>query len=325
MSVANSNLDRYRVVSRLGSGGMATVMLGEDTLLGRQVALKRLHTTGDVRGVSRLKREALLGASVSHPNLVGIYDVFTSDEHDLVIVMEYVPGETLREALNREHRLPGAEALRVLAGTAAGLDAIHRERIVHRDVKPSNILLGTDGAVKVADLGIASIPEQTRITTTGSMIGSLSYMAPEQLRGRPVDDGDRRLRAVRGRLRGPVRDARPGPRPTPLPSRTRSRRCPRPTCVRPGRRRRQRPPSCSARGMSRDPAERPASAGELIGRLRRGAGARGHGAGGAAARRPGRRRHGRRRRPSRRGSCPLGPATRSPRMRRPAVGVQERD
>ena len=160
---------------------MATVALGEDTVLGRPVALKRLHTTEDVRGLSRLKREALLGASVSHPNLVAIYDVVTTEEHDLVIVMEYVAGETLRQALNRDHRLPVAEALRVLQGAAAGLDAIHRHGIVHRDVKPSNILLGTDGAVKVADLGIASVPEQTRITTAGSMVGSLSYMAPEQL------------------------------------------------------------------------------------------------------------------------------------------------
>ena len=172
-----SNLDRYRTISRLGSGGMATVLLAEDELLGRQVALKRLSTE-DVRGLSRLRREALLGASISHQNLVSIYDVISSDDDGLVIVMEYVPGETLGEKLAREGRLAPAEALRILTGVAAGLDAIHQMGIVHRDVKPPNILLGSGGVVKLADLGIASVQDRTRITSAGTVLGSFRYMAP---------------------------------------------------------------------------------------------------------------------------------------------------
>src|SRR5438105_4594551 len=131
---------------------MARVDLAQDTLLDRRVALKRMNETSDARGVSRLRREAMTGASLSHPNLVSIYDVCTGDDGRLVLVMEYVAGETLRARINRESKLPVDEALPILEGVAAGLDAIHSRGIVHRDVKPSNILLSTDGAVKVADL-----------------------------------------------------------------------------------------------------------------------------------------------------------------------------
>jgi hypothetical protein len=183
------DLARYRFISTLGAGGMATVTLAEDTRLGRQVALKRMAGAVDPRGLSRLRREALAGASVSHPNLVSVYDVVAAPDGDLVIVMEYVRGETLRDALSRRPRFAAAEALRILDGVAAGLDAIHRQGIVHRDVKPSNILLGADGSIKIADLGIASVPERTRITTAGSVLGSLSYMAPEQLDDAPSTPG----------------------------------------------------------------------------------------------------------------------------------------
>jgi serine/threonine protein kinase len=185
MVAVTGTLDRYREIRRLGSGGMATVMLAEDTLLGREVALKRM-TVADVRGLSRLRREALVGASISHPNLVSIYDVLTTDDDEVVIVMEYIPGETLRDRIEREGKLPVDEALRILEGTAAGLDAIHERGIVHRDVKPPNILLSRDGSVKLADLGIASAPDRTRLTTAGQVLGSFSYMAPEQLEDGPV-------------------------------------------------------------------------------------------------------------------------------------------
>src|ERR1700744_6290428 len=153
MSVG-AKLDRYRLISKLGAGGMATVDLAEDTRLGRLVALKRMAGAVDVTGLSRLRREALAGASLNHPNLVSVYDILTLEDGDLVIVMEYVEGETLRDRLARAGALAPSEALPILTGAAAGLDGIHSAGIVHRDVKPSNILLGSDGAVKVADLGV---------------------------------------------------------------------------------------------------------------------------------------------------------------------------
>jgi serine/threonine-protein kinase len=165
---------------------MATVTLAQDTLLGREVALKRLSGTHDRRSLSRLRREALVGASISHPNLVSIYDVITVGAGDVIIVMEYVAGETLGDRLAREGALPGLEALRILEGVAAGLDAIHRRHIVHRDVKPANILLGHDGAVKLTDLGVAAAPDRTQITTAGTLLGSFAYMAPEQLDDAPA-------------------------------------------------------------------------------------------------------------------------------------------
>ncbi|MEO6859688.1 MAG: serine/threonine-protein kinase [Solirubrobacteraceae bacterium] len=176
-----AKLDRYRSVRILGAGGMGTVSLAQDTVLGRQVALKRVTGTAGGTEMLRLRREALVGASVSHRNLVSIYDVEENDEGELVIVMEYVEGETVRDAVAREGGLPSAEALRILEGAAAGLDAIHAQGIVHRDVKPANVLLGHDGSVKVADLGIAAVADRTRITSAGDVLGSLSYMAPEQL------------------------------------------------------------------------------------------------------------------------------------------------
>ncbi|MEA2146563.1 MAG: eukaryotic-like serine/threonine-protein kinase [Solirubrobacteraceae bacterium] len=185
MAVLNK-LSRYRDISTLGSGGMATVVLAQDTLLGRQVALKRMHTAADPSGTSRLRREALVGASISHANLVSVYDVVTTDEGDVVIVMEYVEGENLREALRREGQLPVTETVRILEGVAAGLDAIHQQGIVHRDVKPANILLGTNSSVKLADLGIAAVSDRTRITSAGTVLGSFSYMAPEQLEDAPA-------------------------------------------------------------------------------------------------------------------------------------------
>lgn len=261
-----SNLARYRYISTLGSGGMATVTLAEDTLLGRPVALKRMAGAADARGLSRLRREALLGASVSHPNLVSIYNVVTSEDGELVIVMEYVSGETLRGALVRRGKLPADEAIRILEGVAAGLDTIHQRGIVHRDVKPSNILLGADGTVKVADLGIASVPERTRITTAGSVIGSLSYMAPEQLEDAPSTPAIDvyALAAVAFEvLTG--RKARREPNPVALAHAISTQ--PPPDLRDPW----PEAPAAAAElligGMSREPAARPRSAGELIGRL----------------------------------------------------------
>jgi serine/threonine protein kinase len=260
-------LARYRIVSKLGSGGMATVDLAEDTLLGRRVALKRMSGEADVPGLTRLRREALVGASFSHPNLVSVYDVLNSDDGHLVIVMEYIEGETLREVLTRRGRLPVDEALPILAGVAAGLDAINERGIVHRDVKPSNILLGSGGTVKLADLGIVSAPDRTRITSSGAVIGSLSYMAPEQLSDAPTTRAIDvyALAAVTFEVLSGVKARREG-NVVALAHAIST----------------QDPPSLQSawpdaprgldavlqRAMARDPLRRPRSAGELVARLR---------------------------------------------------------
>ncbi len=242
---------------------MATVDLAEDTLLGRRVALKRMGGTVDVTGLSRLRREALAGASLNHPNLVSVYDILTLEGGELVIVMEYVEGETLRELLTRRGALPAADALRLLAGAAAGLDAIHGAGIVHRDVKPSNILLGEDGAIKVADLGVASVPDRTQITTSGSIIGSLNYMAPEQLDAGPATPAIDiyALAAVAFEMLSGVK-AREAPNPVALAHAIATKPPPSLGEVWPAA-----PPAATdllARAMSRDPRARPAAAGELV-------------------------------------------------------------
>jgi serine/threonine protein kinase len=181
--------DRYRVIDRVGSGGMATVLLAEDERLGRQVAVKRLHAESPEDTARRFRREARLGASLNHPNVVSVYDI-VSDDEGVLIVMEYVEGETLRDAIERGP-LPPERAVEVLRGVAGALDHAHGEGIVHRDVKPANVLLGRDGRIKLADLGIATAVEGTRITMSGTVLGTAAYMAPEQLEGhKPGPEAD---------------------------------------------------------------------------------------------------------------------------------------
>jgi eukaryotic-like serine/threonine-protein kinase len=259
---------RYREIERLGAGGMATVTLAEDTLLGREVALKRVYGTGDPHGSLRLKREALVGASLNHPNLVSVYDAETADDGDVVIVMEYVEGETLSDLLRTRGRMRPEEALRVLEGVAAALDAIHVRGIVHRDVKPANILLGREGAVKLADLGVADVADRTRITSSGAVVGSFSYMAPEQLDGASPSPGMDiyALAAVAFEaLAG--QKARPESNPLALAHAISTQAPPDLRDFWP-----QAPAAAAAvlrRGMSADPQKRPATAGELVGELRK--------------------------------------------------------
>ena len=165
---------------------MATVYLAEDERLGRKVAIKRLHADSPEDTERRFTREAKVGASLNHPNLVWIFDTVT-DEDGVLIVMEYVDGPTLAREVSDE-RLEPHRAVEVVAGVAAALDYAHEEGVVHRDVKPANILLGRRGVVKLADLGIAAVTtaEHTRITQSGIMLGTASYMAPEQLEGEKI-------------------------------------------------------------------------------------------------------------------------------------------
>jgi serine/threonine-protein kinase len=173
---------RYRVIGPLGSGGMATVLLCEDQRLGRRVAVKRLHAHSPDDVARRFTREAKVGASLNHPNLVSVFDTATDDE-GVLIVMELVEGETLRDAIQRGP-LSRDHALRVLRDVASALDHAHLQGVVHRDVKPANVLLREDGVAKLVDMGIAVAADSTRITRSGTVLGSAPYMAHEQLEGR---------------------------------------------------------------------------------------------------------------------------------------------
>ena len=169
---------RYELEGELGRGGMAVVYAARDTEIGRRVALKVLaaHLAGDEGFRARFLREARIAGSLSHPNLVRVYDI---DEHDGLpcIVMELVEGGTLEGG-----RLSLAEAAQV----AGGLAYAHARGVVHRDLKPGNLLRTRDGFVKIADFGIARAVEETRVTQIGTVLGTLRYLAPEQAEGRDV-------------------------------------------------------------------------------------------------------------------------------------------
>jgi eukaryotic-like serine/threonine-protein kinase len=179
---------RYHVRSRIAHGGMATVYLATDTRLDREVALKVMHAdlARDADFVARFIGEAKSVAKLSHPNIVGVYDQGADGQY-LYLAMEYVPGRTLRELLRERGWLPWQEALAVLDPVLAGLSAAHQAGIVHRDVKPENVLLTADGRVKVVDFGLARATAAVSNTRAGQIIGSVNYIAPEQVTGAPTD------------------------------------------------------------------------------------------------------------------------------------------
>jgi eukaryotic-like serine/threonine-protein kinase len=180
---------RYRLERRLGVGGMATVQLAFDTRLERYVAVKLLaeHLAEDSNFVSRFRREALAAARLVHPNIVQVFD-FGLDEatHRNFIVMEFVKGQSCAEMLREQGALPPPDAVEILAQSCRGLDYAHRNGVVHRDVKPGNLLRSEEGMVKLADFGIAKAAEDSAITTVGSVLGTAAYLAPEQARGEPA-------------------------------------------------------------------------------------------------------------------------------------------
>ena len=161
---------------------MASVLLCEDERLGRQVAVKRLHADSPVDVEQRFTREAKLGASLNHPNLVSVFDTATDDE-GVLIVMEYVEGEPLSRMLRRGPLRP-EEVSAMVRDLGEALDHAHSQGVVHRDVKPGNVLIREDGVAKLADLGIATASDGTKITRSGTVLGTVAYMAPEQLDGR---------------------------------------------------------------------------------------------------------------------------------------------
>src|SRR5215203_1662633 len=144
---------RFRTIRRLGAGGMGSVVLAEDEILGRLVAIKRLHPGSGPELLQRFRQEMRIAASLSHPNVVGLLDAIVEDG-DVLLIMEYVDGETLSARLKRGP-VDAGEALRITTALGEAVDAIHARGILHRDIKPANILLGVDGSVKLADLGLA--------------------------------------------------------------------------------------------------------------------------------------------------------------------------
>jgi serine/threonine protein kinase len=180
---------RYRLERRLGVGGMATVQLAFDTRLERRVAVKLLaeHLADDGNFVNRFRREALAAARLVHPNIVQVFDFGLDDStHRNFIVMEFVDGPSCAEILREQGTLAPNEAVDVLAQACRGLDYAHRNGVVHRDVKPGNLLRSDEGMVKLADFGIAKAAEDSDITKVGSVLGTASYLAPEQARGEPA-------------------------------------------------------------------------------------------------------------------------------------------
>jgi eukaryotic-like serine/threonine-protein kinase len=187
LSVQLDGVGRYLVEQVIGGGGMAVVYRARDEELDRPVAIKVLadNLAADEAFRKRFLREARLAAQLSHRNVVQIYD---SDEADgrPYIVMEYVEGETLADLLARRGRLPAGEAVELALQVCSGLDHAHRAGLVHRDIKPRNLLLRPDGTVKIVDFGIARSAGGTRLTETGSVLGTAAYLAPEQAAGDEV-------------------------------------------------------------------------------------------------------------------------------------------
>ena len=255
---------RYRVGSWIARGGMATVYLGTDTKLDRTVALKIAHAelAHDPDFVRRFTGEARSVARLSSPNVVGVYD---QGSHGGLpyLVMEYVPGHTLRELMRARGRLEPREALDVISGVLTGLAAAHEGGIVHRDVKPENVLLGAGNVIKVADFGLARAASRASHTQTGMLIGTAAYLAPEQV-ARSVSDSRTDVYAAGVMLFEMLTGVQPHTGETPLAVAHKhvSDVVPPPSSVVPGL-----PPSLDAlvaMATNRDPDYRPGDAGQFL-------------------------------------------------------------
>ena len=255
---------RYRVGSWIARGGMATVYLGTDTKLDRTVALKIAHAelAHDPDFVRRFTSEALSVARLSSPNVVGVYDQ-GSHAGLPYLVMEYVPGQTLRELMRARGRLEPREALDIISGVLTGLAAAHEGGIVHRDVKPENVLLGAGNVIKVADFGLARAASRASHTQTGMLIGTAAYLAPEQV-ARSVSDSRTDVYAAGVMLFEMLTGVQPHTGETPLAVAHKhvSDVVPPPSSVVPGL-----PPSLDALvalATNRDPDLRPGDAGQFL-------------------------------------------------------------
>ncbi len=176
--------ERYELIEKIAEGGMARVYRGRDLLLKRTVAVKVLkdQMTGDAAFIRRFEREAQSAAALSHPHIVSIYDVGEQDG-TYFMVMEYIDGKNLKEYIREKGRLPAPEAFRITRQIAEALEQAHKAGVIHRDIKPQNILFSREGNVKVTDFGIAIAGDGVTVTVGDEIIGSVQYIAPEQARG----------------------------------------------------------------------------------------------------------------------------------------------
>lgn len=175
---------RYKLVEMIGGGGMAHVYLAQDMILEREVAIKilRMDFSNDEEFIKRFNREAQSATSLAHPNIVSIYDV--GEENDIYfIVMEYVKGLTLKQYIQRHYNIPVETALHFMEQITAAIEHAHQHDIIHRDIKPQNILIDNNNNVKITDFGIATALSATSITQTNAVLGSVHYLSPEQARG----------------------------------------------------------------------------------------------------------------------------------------------
>lgn len=180
--------NRYKILKKIGSGGMADVYLAEDLVLGRKVAVKVMHENlaSDESFVRRFKREAQAAANLNHPNIVSVYD-WGSENGTYFIVMEYITGKTLKEMINQKGALPLSHGLNIARQIASALAFAHRHEVIHRDIKPHNIIITDEGLVKVTDFGIARA-KSSSLTDTEPVMGSVHYLSPEQAQGLPATE-----------------------------------------------------------------------------------------------------------------------------------------
>lgn len=177
--------DRYEIIQTIGEGGMANVYLAHDLILDRDVAIKVLRgdLAGDEKFVRRFQREALNASSLSHPNIVEMYDV-GEDNGTYYIVMEYIKGKTLKQLIKKRGALTISECIDIMLQLTEGVDHAHASYIIHRDLKPQNIMIQDNGEIKITDFGIAMALNNTQLTQTNSVMGSVHYLPPEQASGK---------------------------------------------------------------------------------------------------------------------------------------------
>ena len=185
--MVGKTISHYKILEKLGKGGMGEVYLAEDTELDRKIALKFLppQYDEDAEIKTRFKREAKAAAALNHPNIITIYEV-GEFEGKTYIAMEYVEGESLKECLSRQE-LSLEKSIEIAIEVCKGLSEAHQAGIVHRDIKPDNILINSKEQVKIADFGLAKVKGVSRLTKAESTLGTVSYMSPEQTRGEDVD------------------------------------------------------------------------------------------------------------------------------------------